>query len=62
MVYSDTWRGGVGCVLMQWGKVIAYVSQKLKPHEKNYSTHDLEQVAEVFCVQNLKTLLIRGTL
>ncbi|GJR42755.1 putative reverse transcriptase domain-containing protein [Tanacetum coccineum] len=33
---------GLGCVLMQRGKVIAYASRQLKIHEKNYTTHDLE--------------------
>ncbi|GJW87467.1 putative reverse transcriptase domain-containing protein [Tanacetum coccineum] len=35
-------RIGLGCVLMQKGKVIAYASRQLKIHEKNYTTHDLE--------------------
>ncbi|KAH0658205.1 hypothetical protein KY289_026953 [Solanum tuberosum] len=38
-------RFGLGCVLMQNGKVIAYASRQLKVHEKNYLTHDLELVA-----------------
>ncbi|GKC42544.1 putative reverse transcriptase domain-containing protein, partial [Tanacetum coccineum] len=36
------WGLGLGCVLMQRGKVIAYAARKLKIHEKNYTTHDLE--------------------
>ncbi|XP_070007505.1 uncharacterized protein [Nicotiana sylvestris] len=36
MVYCDTSRVGLGCVLMQEGRVIAYVSRQLKIHEKNY--------------------------
>ncbi|GJV83722.1 putative nucleotidyltransferase, ribonuclease H [Tanacetum coccineum] len=36
---------GLGCVLMQHGKVIAYASRQLKPYEVNYSTHDLELAA-----------------
>nr|GEY84468.1 putative reverse transcriptase domain-containing protein [Tanacetum cinerariifolium] len=39
---------GLGCVLMQRGKVIAYASRQLKIHEKNYTTHDLELGAVVF--------------
>ncbi|MCF8701920.1 hypothetical protein L3054_11090, partial [Corynebacterium sp. MC-10] len=35
-------RVGLGCVLMQHGKVIAYASWQLKKHEQNYPTHDLE--------------------
>nr|GEU84623.1 reverse transcriptase domain-containing protein [Tanacetum cinerariifolium] len=42
VVYCDTSGLGLGCVLMQRGKVIAYASRQLKIHEKNYTTHDLE--------------------
>nr|GEU78307.1 putative reverse transcriptase domain-containing protein [Tanacetum cinerariifolium] len=42
VVYYDASGLGIGCVLMQRGKVIAYASRKLKIHEKNYTTHDLE--------------------
>ncbi|GJY05306.1 putative reverse transcriptase domain-containing protein [Tanacetum coccineum] len=42
MVYCDASGIGIGCVLMQRGKVIAYASRQLKIHEKNYTTHDLE--------------------
>ncbi|GJX32990.1 putative reverse transcriptase domain-containing protein [Tanacetum coccineum] len=42
VVYYDASKQGFGCVLMQRGKVIAYVSRQLKTHEKNYTTHDLE--------------------
>ncbi|XP_069145551.1 uncharacterized protein [Solanum lycopersicum] len=41
-VYCDASRVGLGCVLMQEGKVIAYASRQLKVHEKNYPTYDLE--------------------
>ncbi|GKC68885.1 putative nucleotidyltransferase, ribonuclease H, partial [Tanacetum coccineum] len=41
-IYSDASKKGLGCVLMQHGKVIAYASRKLKPYEVNYPTHDLE--------------------
>ena len=41
-MYSDASRIGLGCVLMQNGKVVAYASRQLKPHEQNYPTHDLE--------------------
>ena len=47
-VYCDASRVGLGCVLMQAGKVIAYASRHLKVHEKNYPTHDLELAAVVF--------------
>ncbi|GKB06532.1 putative reverse transcriptase domain-containing protein, partial [Tanacetum coccineum] len=42
VVYCDASGIGLGCVLMQRGKVIAYVSRQLKIHEKSYTTHDLD--------------------
>ncbi|GJY42446.1 reverse transcriptase domain-containing protein [Tanacetum coccineum] len=42
VVYCDASGLGLGCVLMQRNKVIAYASRQLKIHEKNYTTHDLE--------------------
>ncbi|RVW50110.1 hypothetical protein CK203_114529 [Vitis vinifera] len=45
VVYSDASRHGLGCVLMQHGKVLAYASRKLKPYEQNYPTHDLKLAA-----------------
>nr|GEZ42225.1 retrotransposon protein, putative, Ty3-gypsy subclass [Tanacetum cinerariifolium] len=41
-IYSDASKKGLGCVLIQHGKVIAYASRQLKPYEANYPTHDLE--------------------
>ena len=51
VVYSDASRQGLGCVLMQDGRVIAYASRQLKKHEKNYPTHDLELAAVVFALK-----------
>ncbi|WMV30558.1 hypothetical protein MTR67_023943 [Solanum verrucosum] len=51
MVYCDSSRIGLECVLMQNGKVIAYASRQLKIHEKNYPTHDLELAAVVFALK-----------
>ncbi|GJW93183.1 putative reverse transcriptase domain-containing protein [Tanacetum coccineum] len=51
VVYCDTSGIGLGCVLMQRGKVIAYASRQLKIHEKNYTTHDLELGAVVFAIK-----------
>ncbi|KAL2233225.1 UNVERIFIED_CONTAM: Transposon Tf2-12 polyprotein [Sesamum indicum] len=45
IVYTDASKRGLGCVLMQNGKVIAYASRQLKNHELNYPTHDLELAA-----------------
>ena len=50
-VYCDASRVGLGCVLMQNGKVIAYASRQLKKHEHNYPTHDLEMAAMVFALK-----------
>jgi len=51
VVYSDASKRGLGCVLMQHGKVIAYASRQLKPHEFNYPVHDLELAAIVFALR-----------
>nr|GEX42817.1 hypothetical protein [Tanacetum cinerariifolium] len=48
VVYCDASNQGLGCVLMQKGKVIAYALRQLKIHEKNYTTHDLELGAVMF--------------
>ena len=50
-LYSDASKIGVGCVLMQDGKVVAYASRHMKPHEQNYSTRDLELAAVVFALK-----------
>ncbi|GJV70265.1 putative reverse transcriptase domain-containing protein [Tanacetum coccineum] len=51
VVYCDASGLGLGCVLMQRGKVIAYAFRQLKIHEKNYTTHDLELGAVVFALK-----------
>ncbi|KAJ0451777.1 putative nucleotidyltransferase, Ribonuclease H [Helianthus annuus] len=51
IVYCDASNLALGCVLMQRDKVIAYASQQLKIHEKNYTTHDLELGAVVFALK-----------
>nr|GEV00244.1 putative reverse transcriptase domain-containing protein [Tanacetum cinerariifolium] len=51
MVYYDASGLGLGCVLVQRGKVIAYASRQLKIHEKNYTTHDLKLGAVVFALK-----------
>ncbi|GJX83602.1 putative reverse transcriptase domain-containing protein [Tanacetum coccineum] len=57
-IYSDASKKGLGCVLMQHGKVIAYASRQLKPYEVNYPTHDLElaAVGTKLCVPEDPTL------
>ena len=50
-VYYDTSRDRLRCVLMQVGRVVAYRSRKLKNHEQNYPTHDLELATIVFALK-----------
>ena len=50
-VYYDASKGGLGCVLMQSGRVVAYGSRQLKNHEQNYPTHDMELAAIVFALK-----------
>ncbi|GJW24682.1 putative reverse transcriptase domain-containing protein, partial [Tanacetum coccineum] len=51
IVYCDASHKGLGAVLMQKEKVIAYASRQLKIHEKNYTTHDLELRVVVFALK-----------
>ncbi|GKE89150.1 putative reverse transcriptase domain-containing protein, partial [Tanacetum coccineum] len=51
IVYCNASHKGLGAVLMQNEKVIAYASRQLKIHEKNYTTHDLELGAVVFALK-----------
>ncbi|CAN6440882.1 unnamed protein product [Victoria cruziana] len=51
VVYTDASREGYGGVLMQNDRVIAYTSQQLRQHEKNYATHDLELGAIVHALK-----------
>ncbi|GJR62755.1 putative reverse transcriptase domain-containing protein [Tanacetum coccineum] len=51
VVYCDASHQGLGAVLMQREKVIAYASRQLKPHEENYTTPDLELGAVVFALK-----------
>ena len=50
-LYNKASSIGLGCVLMQDRKVMAYASRQLKPHEQNYPTHDLELAAVVFALK-----------
>ena len=56
-VYCDASGVGLGCVLMQHGKVIAYASRQLRKHERNYPTHDLELAAVVHALKIWKNYL-----
>ena len=57
-VFCDASRQGLGGVLMQEGKVVAYASRQLKPHQGNYSTHDLELAATVHALKIWRNYLI----
>ena len=59
MIFSDASFNGLRCVLMEEGKVVAYASRQLKPHEKNYRTHGLELVAIVFTLKIWRHYLYR---
>ena len=50
-VYCDALRAGLGCVLMQSERVVAYGSCQLKNHEQNYPIHDMELAAVVFALK-----------
>ena len=50
-MYCDASRAGLGCVLMQSRRVVAYGSCQLKNHEQNYPTHDMELAAVVFALK-----------
>ena len=51
VVYCDSSKQGLGCMLMQRVKFIAYASRQLKIHTVNYTTHDLELGAVVFALR-----------
>jgi len=48
VVYSDASRQGLGCVLMQNLRMVAYAFRQLKPHQLNYPIHDLELAVVIF--------------
>jgi hypothetical protein len=56
-VYCDASKHGLGCVLMQERKVIAYGSRQLRSHEVNYPTHALELAAVVFALKSWRQFI-----
>jgi hypothetical protein len=59
LVYCDAYYTGLGCVLLQEGRVVAYSSRQLKVHEKNYPIHDLELAAVVHALKTWRHYLYR---
>ena len=57
-MYCDASRLGLGCILMQEGQVVSYLSRKLRPHEENYPTHDLELAGVVLALKTWRTYLV----
>jgi len=51
IIYSEASKKGLRFVLMQYDHVIAYASRQLKPHERNYPTHDLELATAIFALK-----------
>ncbi|WVZ70580.1 hypothetical protein U9M48_019235 [Paspalum notatum var. saurae] len=60
-VYCDASGNGLGCALMQEGRVIAYASRQLRKHEANYPTHDLELAAVVHALKIWRHYLLGNT-
>ena len=60
-VNNDASYLGLGCVLMQHKRVVAYASRQLKKHELNYPTHDLELAAIIFALKTWRHYLYGAT-
>jgi hypothetical protein len=58
LVCTDESNEGLGGVLMQDGRVIVYISRKLRRHEENYATHDLELLAIVYALNVWRHYLV----
>ena len=59
LIHYDASHQGLGCVLMQEGRVVAYASRQWRKHELNYPTHDLELAAVVHSLKIWRHYLIR---
>ena len=59
VVYCDASKLGLGGVLMQDNKVVAYASRQLRIHERNYPTHDLKLAAVVFVLALKCSVIIK---
>ena len=60
VIYSDASWNGLGCVLMQNGRIISYISRQLKPHKKKYPIHDLELTVVVLALKIWRHYLYRS--
>ena len=60
-VYNDASHQGLGYVLMQHKRVVAYASRQLKKHELNYPTHDLELATVIFALKTWRHYLYGAT-
>ncbi|WVZ58445.1 hypothetical protein U9M48_008720 [Paspalum notatum var. saurae] len=60
-MYCDASGNGLGCILMQEGRVIAYASRQLRKHEANYPTHDLELATVVHALKIWRHYLLGNT-
>jgi hypothetical protein len=58
LVCTDASKEGLGGVLMQDDRVITYISRKLRKHEENYATHDLDLLAIVYTLRKWRHYLI----
>jgi hypothetical protein len=58
LVCTDASKEGLGGVLMQDGRVIAYISRKMRRHEENYAMHDLELLAIVYALKVWRHYLV----
>src|SRR3954466_14952205 len=58
VIYCNASRQGLGCVLMQERRVIAYASRQLRPHEENYPVHDLELAAVIHALKQWRHYLL----
>ena len=58
LVCTDASKEGLGGVLMQDGRVISYISRKLRRHEENYAMHDLELLAIVYALKVWRNYLV----
>jgi hypothetical protein len=58
VVCTDACKEGLGGVLMQNGHAIGYESRKIKEHERNYATHDLELASIIHALRMWRNYLM----